>query len=865
MAQFMSISVERLRTVLLVGVSLLALVIAVFIGYGKYLAHRVLSNLPAKLGINITQETKSFTYSQSDGKRTIYTLHAAKSIQHSDGKYLLQDVGIVLYGKKQDRADRIYGKEFEYDPENGVIRGLGEVHIDLAAPAPATVVGKHDFAANGDVKGDATHETHDPRMIHVTTSGLVYLQKLGVAATDQPLEFEFHGLTGHATGADYNTDSGELLLHSAVDMSGLERGQPILLTAHSADLDRQTERVVLQHARYVVASPQGKRIIEGEKATAHLRSDGTAERVEAEGNVTLSNDDGVTVTAPRGEMTLSAQNQPQTAMMTGGVKLVEDEPLRQMQGEATESHVAFDKAGRPEHVVMTGAVHLHERQRVTASAVAVSKPTAKKTAAPARRTDTANTANVSWSDRDLVANQVELALVEGEGKRTELRDAKATGAAHLVMTGGAASGHAGATRQPSSAIAGDVLMAHFASHNGISEIQTLHGDGHTAVHRTSDLGVEDASAGDVLDATFYGSGHQPVKKATSVRKVPSDASRQEQTIASAVQVGHIVMTHKPVPKPGEAAAEERATGQRSVYDGDADTLTLTGGVQVTQPGGDLWADRMVMEQVSGDVAVDGAVKASYRQAGAAETVHVLASHGDLKHDSGVAFFYGVPGKLPRLWQGGSQVEAPVLRFDQKQRTLFAHGDGQGAPGAVHTTLVNAAPAKEPAKNSKTPKKQEVVRIASRELNYSDIARKAEFTGGVNASSADGTMMAQQATAFLQQPAAGSKANATPTPAGQAGFMGGQVERIVANGGVVLDQPGRKATGEQIVYTASDQMYVLTGTASAPPVVHDESQGTTTGCALRFHAGDNSVVVSNEGCSSRDEKVRSSTQVKDSNR
>ncbi len=338
----------------------------------------------------------------------------------------------MLYGKKQDRADRIYGKEFEYDQQNGVIKALGEVHIDLAAPAPATAAAKHDFAANKEAKGDASHQSNDPRMIHVTTSGLVYLQKLGVAATDQSLEFEFHGLTGHATGADYNTDSGELLLHSAVDMSGLERGQPILLTAHSADLDRQSERVVLQYAKYVVTSPQGRRIVEAEKATAHLRSDGTAERVEAEGNVTLSNDDGAIVTAPRGEMTLSAQNQPQTAMMTGGVKLVENDPLRQIAGEASEGHVSFDKAGRPEHVAMTGAVHLHERQRVAGITAATKKSSTKKvaSAAPVGRNDSAN---ASWNDRDLVASALELALAAGEGKKAELRDAKASGDAHMVL------------------------------------------------------------------------------------------------------------------------------------------------------------------------------------------------------------------------------------------------------------------------------------------------------------------------------------------------------------------------------------------------------------------------------------------------
>ena len=42
----------------------------------------------------------------------------------------------------------------------------------------------------------------------------------------------------------------------------------------------------------------------------------------------------------------------------------------------------------------------------------------------------------------------------------------------------------------------------------------------------------------------------------------------------------------------------------------------------------------------------------------------------------------------------------------------------------------------------------------------------------------------------------------------------QVERIVAHGGVQLEQPGRKGTGSQLVYTAQDSRFVLTGTSSA---------------------------------------------------
>jgi lipopolysaccharide export system protein LptA len=108
--------------------------------------------------------------------------------------------------------------------------------------------------------------------------------------------------------------------------------------------------------------------------------------------------------------------------------------------------------------------------------------------------------------------------------------------------------------------------------------------------------------------------------------------------------------------------------------------------------------------------------------------------------------------------------------------------------------------------------------------------------------------------------AASAHDLTTTPKG---FMGGGVERIVATGHIQIDQPGRRATGERAVYTASDGMFVMTGTAAAPPQLVDDIQGTVTGTSLRFHVGDESVMVSN-GVSNGVEgkqRVRTETRVK----
>ena len=830
------VSVERLRIWLLVGAGLLVMVVVGFLGYAHYRAHRFIKDLPGKLGIDISQETNSYTYSQTVEGRTIFTIHAAKAVQRKDGIVTLHDVGIVLYGRKQDRADRIYGKEFEYDQKAGVIRAAGEVHIDLQAPAPATADAhtKAEYAAGKDLHGEGAveHGSEDSRLIHVRTSGLVFMRELGVAATDQDVEFEFKGMNGVARGADYSSDTGVLVLHSAVKVNGLHEGRPMVLTASRAEMDRTNNRVTLTQAKYVSVGDGQTGVTQtaaAQHAVVHMRSDGGVEGLDAEGEVTLEQGDGGRIVGQRANVSMNADGRVHTARFYDGVQYSMDGPLRQAKGESAEGQAAFDNKGRPERVVLTGAVHFNERVRAS---VAPSDP---------------------WSERELGADKVELALSADSAGKAQLRDAKATGSARLKMVDAPRD-----KKGPvSSAMAGDVLTAHFVQVEGATRITEAHGVGHTALRRVSDTGAEDTSSGETMDVHF---------RMAAAEKSGTGQGAEE--IATAVQQGNVVMTHKPVRKPGDANAptEQRATAQKAVYDGTTKWMTLTGGVQVKDEAGSvLWADKVAMEQGSGDGVAEGSVKASYMQPkagqGQGDVVHVLAVRAELKRAADQTIFYGGAGRPARLWQGGSQVEAPVLQFEQRQRKLTAHGEGQGSSMAVHTVLVGHDSGKSPAGKTDAVKGG-AVRVASRELVYSDQARRAEFSGGVAVENASGKMRGQDVVAYLQAAGGANKtAGATSAVSQPGGFMGGSVERIVVTGQVEMEQPGRRAAGEQLVYTASDSLFVLTGTAAVPPKIMDETQGMVTGASLRFHSGDQSVVISNGESAGAGQRVRTETRVK----
>ena len=66
-----------------------------------------------------------------------------------------------------------------------------------------------------------------------------------------------------------------------------------------------------------------------------------------------------------------------------------------------------------------------------------------------------------------------------------------------------------------------------------------------------------------------------------------------------------------------------------------------------------------------------------------------------------------------------------------------------------------------------------------------------------------------------------------------------LDRIIASGSVVITEPKRRATGEKLTYTASDDKFVLTG---GPPSIFDAEHGKITAVSLTLFRRDGRVVV-----------------------
>jgi len=138
----MGLTPAGLRAWIAVIAGLLVVAIAGFFLYDRWQGRRFGHDVPNGLGTSVQQSTVGFTYSESRGGHTIYTLHASKAVQYeSDGHLDLHDVSITLYGTQGAPSNRIYGSEFDWDPVHGIAHAIRKGGPKYHAPSNAYVVG----------------------------------------------------------------------------------------------------------------------------------------------------------------------------------------------------------------------------------------------------------------------------------------------------------------------------------------------------------------------------------------------------------------------------------------------------------------------------------------------------------------------------------------------------------------------------------------------------------------------------------------------------------------------------------------------------------------------------------------------------
>ena len=891
-------TIERLRTLLLIGGGLLVVAIAVFLAAGQWKLRKALKDLPGRLGVNIEQSSEGINYTQTRKGKTIFKLHAAKAItRKTGGTTELHDVKIDLYGDDGNRADTITGSEFEYNPNAGIATAAGAVEILMMRPgvkpaisnlkpgAPKATSAKSAPAKPGAARGSQAASpvlgaiTDD--QIHIKTSGLTFNQNTGVATTEQRVDFALRQGSGNSIGATYDSPNGHLILDHAVELlverngAGASSGPVTVHAAHAEFVHDAMECQMTQaRATYTGGS------VETAHALMHFRDDGSVSQVDGSDGVDLRTVAGSHVTAPTGSMAFDAGNHPQHGLLTGGTRLEMNEPNRQIQGTAPTAQLTFDGHGELSLAHMEQGVVFNSQQQVT---------TAKGEEAQVRRTWNSRTADVAFAPAaETAAKPAASGKPQPEG-HVEPRSIHGFGGVVVssqTVTGGVA--------MPSR-LAADTLVAELAPGGALS---SMHGEGHASFDERNAAGVHQATSSDVLDVHFV-----PVAKtAGSAAKTAATASAGKSKdgsgkseISSLVEIGHVVLIQDPpiqAPPPASQTAHPpaasaqkasasiapsgiRATSNRADYDGATEILHLTGSPRVHDGAMDMTANVVDFARASGDAYAHGDVRASWTQSSAAGSsnaavpgtsllagnaagasgsagngpIHAVAAEAELHQASQEVVFRGAGAAgMPRLWQSVNSVSAPTITLNRTKQTLVAEANGAAEP--VRTVLVSqggmsaAKPEKSNAAKTAKPPSPSVIRIRSGELHYSEAERIALFHSGQV-----GQVTAETTDAGGTSTIVSRETEVTLLPAGThaaSQSSNTSIDSLTAIGHVVIDWPGRHATGEKLVYRSEDGNYRLTGTSVAPPRVTDELQGTVTGSALILHSGDDRVTVEGDG-------------------
>ncbi len=821
----MRLSIQRLRWVLIAGALLLVGVLVVFIGYGRYRALKAYRQIIAHSGVSLTHDSNGVTYSQSIKGKKVFTLRAKTESSLGNGKYALHDAELLLYNRNGDAADHIYGSEMEYDQNEQVARAKGEIFMDIQPPQGLANGGR---SQTQDVKPRAATAP----IIHVRTSGLVYVRKLGIAATEQQVEFSYGDMTCTALGAEFNTNENTLKLLANVHMDGLAHGKPLHVVAARADMSRDEN--IANLSAPVVTSDDRK--MTADSAVIYLRQDGSIENVQGNHRVVLTSKTQQ-ITANRVDATLNAQSIPQTAKLTGDVVMIDSNPMRPVHGSAAVVDLAMNAQGQPTQVTATGSARLSIIDRRS---------------------------NPDGFARSMEGNKIIALFAPGEHKSpAHLTEIHAIGAAH-------ASGQSRTARAKGIPVDGsnppvlknmqisadDLRTTFTQTADRKLQPERLYGTGHTRLQQDAPLGEQGVSSGDNLEILFA-----PAHSGSA-------ASESEAlSVASAVQTGNVILHDRAAVKPGSSAPASATDGtaDRASYDGPSQILTLTGRVHLDREDGSLVAPTVSLNQMTQDAEANGGVQATFQNS-SSKTVnpspsmkpepvtHVLAASAHFDDATRFATFNGTDAAPARMWQDASQVQAATLVFDGIKRTFGAR---PGKPdGLIHAILASNAPSSKPGAPVHLPG---MIRVASRKMDYNDLQREATFSEGVTIDGTMGEVRGKYAVAFLAAAHAPVPTHSLPTLLGQPNPFSGSIDRVVVYGAVQIDQPGRHGTGDQLLYTAAQANYILTGTPSSPAHISDTQQGNVTGATLIFGDAGSTIIVAGEQGAAKGKAARVHTE------
>jgi lipopolysaccharide export system protein LptA len=611
--------------------------------------------------------------------------------------------------------------------------------------------------------------TDDPltqgRIVKIHTSGVHFASDTGKASTDREAKFEFEQGYGSAMGADYDPNSRELHLRSKVVLHWMGKNP-----GAKPMLIEAGEAYYREAEAKVFLLPWSKL---------------TRENLHMEGAAAIVTLDKGVIKEAFSQSAHGVQNDPgrkvefgaETLMLTFGQDMI----IQEIKGQQNGKLVSTSNAMR---TTVTGDVidlqfDPTKKDSTLTHALAMKQAVAEAVPLP-------RPGELLGDTRTLHSEVIHLNMRPG-GREIDTVETDGAGTADFIPN------RAG---QPKRSVKGDRIWITYGPENRIQSFRTIN-----AFTRTDKPGMPAPppmlTQSKELLATFD--------------PKTSELARLEQKTAFRYEEG-----------------TRRATADHATLEQAKDLITLEGSARTFDPTGSASADRLIMDQKSGDFVADGRVATTRQPDDKASSSALLsgsdvmqgraqhmtsAEHNQKLHYEGNAV----------VWQGPNRVEADRIDINRMTQAFEAHGKvvSQFADKSSDDKDDKAA-----ADKPKPPSAPVFTVVRAPDLVYSDDTRVAHYQGGAAMVRPGLTVNGKELKAFLNDKESSSTLDKA--------FADGAV-KIVSTG----DKRIRTGTGEHGEYYTTEKKVIVNGGDS---LLVDSIKGQTRGKQLTWWSNNDRLLV-----------------------
>jgi lipopolysaccharide export system protein LptA len=613
-------------------------------------------------------------------------------------------------------------------------------------------------------------------LVSIQSSGVRFDTVSGRAETDRPSSFTFEHGDGSSTGASYDPTMHELILRNDAELHWQPVGpnaKPMKIQAATLKYHEDTQEVWL--------TPWGRltrenTVVEGESVVVHLENQ-AIRKVEA----------------------VRAHGQ-------------DDYPNRKLNYAAGTLVVDYDDDGLVRSIVGTDG---------------------------ARLVSTGET-----SETTVTAGRVDLGLVPLNGESTL---ASVLGSGNTVVTSKPLPAPG---RQPSET---DILRSdkvNMKMRPGGREIESLVTGAPGTLEFVPNLPVQHHRTLDARQMTIaYGAQNRIDSfRATDARtrtEPTPDERKNNRTVATtssrelAARFDPKTSQLQSMEQAGDfqyVEGDRQARAAKATLDSGTNLMLLDTGARMWDSTGSTTADRIRMDQRTGDFSAEGGVKSSRlpdkdqnKNSGMLsgdEPVEAQARRMESSNRNRRLHYEG--GAV--MWQGANRIQADVIDVDREKRTLSAGPNVVTSlwedPNSKDTKSQDSKSADRKPADQKSTAAPVLTVVHAARLVYTDENRLAHYTGGVKLTRPGLDEKGDDLRAFLAESGADSRL--------EKAFADGSVE-------IVQTAPDRKrtGTGNYSEYYTADQKVILRG---AKAKLVDTRDGNTEGTELTYFANDDRLLV-----------------------